>query len=171
MARTAGDIALLEQVLLRDIGVIVRFGPSVVEVLAPPDEVIDRALRSVGIEDLEPEAECPQRGLDGGQSCRGRRRQDRVPVPVSVGPLADEVVLSGVAQVNYEIGDRLIEVDETVREGMMVEHRMCSGARRRQRRGKSANEHPLHHAVPPRRGGHLAHGPVVVASRYDLLRG
>ena len=92
-------------------------------------------------------------------------------MPVPVDSLADEVVFSGVAWVDYEIGDRLIEVDETVREGMTVERRMCSGTQCHQRRGKSANEHPLHHAVPPRRGGRLAHRPVVVASRHDLLRG
>lgn len=42
----------------------------------------------------------------------------RVPVPVD--PLADEVVRGGVAQVDREIGNRLVEVDEAVREGMTV---------------------------------------------------
>ena len=59
VARAVDNIAFRKQILLGDIGVIVRFGPLVVEILAPTDEVIDRPLGPVGIEDFEPETERP----------------------------------------------------------------------------------------------------------------
>ena len=43
-------------------------------------------------------------------------------MPIPVDPLADEIVLGGVAQVDHDVGDRLVQVDEAVWEGMTVGH-------------------------------------------------
>ena len=109
--------------------------------------MIHSPLGPVGVEDLEPEAERPQRRLDTGESHRGRLGQDRVRAPVSVDPLTEEIVPGAVAQIDREIGDRLVEVDEAVRQGAAAGRGMRSGAHRTRHLGRNANGHLAPHPV------------------------
>ena len=66
---------------------------------------------------------------------------------VSVDPLADEIVCGGVAQVDDETGDRLVEVDEPVWEGRTGGRRRRRGTRPHQDNSKQGQEHPVHGAT------------------------
>ena len=73
-------------------------------------------------------------------------------MPVPVDPLADKVVRGSVAQVDREIGNRLVEVDEAIREGMTVVRGNRGGTGRHQRRSRNGNQYLLHRAVLSLRG-------------------
>ncbi len=143
VAGAGSDIAQLEQVLLRDIGIILRLGPLVLQVPAPAHEVIDRVLGAVGIEDLEPQAEWPQCGLDPGQCFRCGCGQDRLGMPVAVDRLPDKVVRGGITQLDDQVGYGLVQVDKAVRQGRALRGSLSQ----RQRGGKKGTERVVHREV------------------------
>ena len=103
--------------------------------------MFDRALRPVGIEQLEPETEREQPVLDRGEGGSGRCGEDRMGVPVTVDRPADEVVVGGVAQIDHEVRDHLVEIDESVRQGRALRSAVvrCGGGRDR-RRGEEGHQ-------------------------------
>lgn len=54
VARTAGNIAFLEQVTLGNVWIVIGFCVDILEIFSPVNEVIYRSLWSVRIENLEP---------------------------------------------------------------------------------------------------------------------
>ena len=112
MAAALHDILQFEETAFVDVGVEVALHGGVVDVGGPADEVVDGALRTVGVVDFEAVALCHEVVADGAQAVGGFADHQGRGLEVAVDAGADEVVGAVVADFEDGVGDGLGEDDE-----------------------------------------------------------
>ena len=115
MATAAGDIALVEQNCLVEIGVKILFHERVVEVFAPPHEMVNGALRAVSVENFEAVALLQQLIADGTQTIGGLTGEQCRGFKITIYARANEIIGAVIADFENGIGHHISNHHKTAR--------------------------------------------------------
>ena len=109
-----GDVTLLEQVALGDVGIEFRLALDIVDPLRPAQEMRHRALRPVAVEHFQTKSARGEitRNRDERVCRRGRQQAARTLVAVDSRP--HEIVIAEIAHVDDEALDHRGGIDESL---------------------------------------------------------
>ena len=107
MAALFGDVTLLEEDVLAELGIEEGFHARILRIRGPADEVVHCHLRTVGVVDFKSIAPAHQVVADGAEAVRRGAGKKRRRSKVTVNPVAHEVIGAEIADLQDGVGDGL----------------------------------------------------------------